>query len=532
MDLRPRGAGGARRGRLLQGGADVRRTVQPRYEGRGEQAFERVTDLGKQILPRVEHRGSGGRPREAGEDGVGGEAPYGRGPEGREDGGVGAVGLHAPVPRQQPGAQLLRGRRQLLEAGEQGEQRLGRCQVGVPVDVGHRLRGPVRGAAEQLADAVGAVRRRELHAERGGDAARVRHDGEALDGLGGGRRPALPGVLRLPRGHGTQPVGAVAQRHGTRDAVQQAAFGVGGVDDVDRLGPAVEGAVDVGDGAGAQQGGEGGEPEVAADAGRVAQGEGLGAAVGVGVGVGVSIGVVGAGVGPGAEVAVRAHDHRAAGGLQDLHLDVVAAGHGDGLRVARDGLPDPARAERLDGAVRAAAQPLDVQVLVVGHRVGDGPGGGAGVPEVGEAGHTGDGEAQDVVVRAGQADLLVDARVLDEAVRVARDDRRAAGGAVARHHPAVAAGDAGAVGGEEGERLVSEGAGHALAPQLGGEAGEQDVRGDPDRQRHPRLPGEGARPVRAKRSSRAAPSARPSLTPSTYARTQAAVAGSSASMAS
>ncbi len=43
--------------------------------------------------------------------------------------------------------------------------------------------------------------------------------------------------------------------------------------------------------------------------------------------------------------------------------------------------------------------------------------------------------------------------------------------------------------------------------------------------------GVGVRPVRAKRSSRAAPAASPSLTPSTYARTQAAVPGSSASMA-
>lgn len=39
--------------------------------------------------------------------------------------------------------------------------------------------------------------------------------------------------------------------------------------------------------------------------------------------------------------------------------------------------------------------------------------------EVGESGDAGDGEADDVDVRADQMDLLVDARVLDEAVRVA-----------------------------------------------------------------------------------------------------------------
>lgn len=80
---------------------------------------------------------------------------------------------------------------------------------------------------------------------------------KALHRLGGGRGPALPVVPRVPRGHRAQPVGAVAQRDGARVAVQQAALGAGGVDHVDGLGPAVEGGVDVGDGAGAQERGEG-----------------------------------------------------------------------------------------------------------------------------------------------------------------------------------------------------------------------------------------------------------------------------------
>jgi hypothetical protein len=69
------------------------------------------------------------------------------------------------------------------------------------------------------------------------------------------------------------------------------------------------------------------------------------------------------------------------------------------------------------------------------------------VAEVGDAGDAGDGEADDVELGAGEPDLLVDAGILDVAVRVAREDGVAGGGAGAGDQPAVAAGGARAVGG-------------------------------------------------------------------------------------
>src|SRR5690606_813871 len=153
-------------------------------------------------------------------------------------------------------------------------------------------------------------------------------------------------------------------------------------------------------------------------------------------------------------------------------------------------VPGPVRAERLD-ARAGAPQPLAVEVLVVGHGVGDGPGDGAGVAEVGDAGDAGHGEADDVELRAGQVDLLVDAGVLDEAVRVAGDDRLPGDGAVPGDEPAVAAGGAGAVGGEQADGVRAEVFGDVRAPQLGGETGEQDVGGEPAAERGPRLPAAG-----------------------------------------
>src|SRR5690606_22466791 len=104
-------------------------------------------------------------------------------------------------------------------------------------------------------------------------------------------------------------------------------------------------------------------------------------------------------------------------GLDDLDLDRLPARHLDGLGVPGGPAPGAVRAERLRTGA-GAAQPLAVEVLVVGHGVGDGPGDGAGVTEVGDAGDAGHGEADDIELRAGQADLLVHARVLDEPVRV------------------------------------------------------------------------------------------------------------------
>lgn len=106
-----------------------------------------------------------------------------------------------------------------------------------------------------------------------------------------------------------------------------------------------------------------------------------------------------------------------------------------------------------------------------------------------EAGDAGHGQADHVVLGAGEPDLLVDAGRLDEPVRVAREQGGAGGGPVGVDQPAVAAGGAGAVRGEQFDRLVAERAGDVLAPQLGREAGEEDVGRQPDAQRHPGLPG-------------------------------------------
>lgn len=339
------------------------------------------------------------------------------------------------------------------------------------MDRRHVRRRPALPAREQGGDAVGAVRCGELDAQRGGRSALVGHHGDAVGEPGAGRGvPAGPLVAGFPRGHRPQTVRGGAHRDPARDPVQQAALRVGGLHHVDRLGPRVQGAVHVGDPAGPQQRQQRAETEVGGDAGRVAQAEG---------GRGAVVEALGA-----------ARDHRAAVGLDDLDLHGVLPGDVDRLRVAGGAVPGAVRAERLDTGA-GAAQALAVQVLVVGHRVGDGPGDRAGVAEVGDARDAGHREADDVELRAGQADLLVDAGVFDEAVRVARDDRLPGGGPLAAHQPAVAARRAGAVGGEQGHGVLAEVRGDVLAPELGGEAREEDVGGEPDAERGPGSPPSG-----------------------------------------
>lgn len=274
----------------------------------------------------------------------------------------------------------------------------------------------------------------------------------------------------LPGGHDPDAVVRGADRDAAGDPVQDAALGVGGLDDVDRLGPGVQGTVHVGDPAGPQQRQQGAEAEVAGDARRVPQADGQWSAV--------------------VQPLRAARDHRAPVGLQDLHLDGVLPGHVDRFGVPGGPVPAPVRAEGLD-AGPGAAQALAVEVLVVGHGVGDGPGDRAGVAEVGDAGDAGHGEADHVELVAGQADLLVDAGVLDEAVRVAREERVPGDGALPGDQPAVAAGGAGAVGGEQADRLRAEVPYRLLAPELRGEAGEQDVGGQPHGERGPGLPAAG-----------------------------------------
>ncbi|EFL40512.1 PE-PGRS family protein [Streptomyces griseoflavus Tu4000] len=258
--------------------------------------------------------------------------------------------------------------------------------------------------------------------------------------------------------------------------MQGAALGVRGHDHVDRLGPPVDGPVHVGHPAGPQQRQQRAEAEVAGDPGRVPEGDGRRRPAGLGHAVVEALGA--------------ADDDGAPVGLDDLDLDRLLARHLDGLGVPGGPPPRPVRTERLHPGA-GPPQPLAVEVLVVGHGVGDGPGDRAGVAEVGDAGDARHSKADHVELRAGQTDLLVDARVLDEAVRVTGDDRVPGDRAVPGDQPAVAARGAGAVRGEQADGVRAEPAGDVLAPELGGEAGEEDVGGEPHRERGPGLPAAG-----------------------------------------
>lgn len=241
------------------------------------------------------------------------------------------------------------------------------------------MSGAVQSAAppSSLPDAPRAVRRCELDPERGGQFPLVGHHGEALDRLARQRlvQPA-PGVPRLPGPDGTQGVRRVAYGYGARDAVQQTALGVRRLYDVDRLGPAVEGPVHVVDRAGPQQQRQGVEAEFTAHPWRVAQADGR-------------------------RRLRTADDDRAAGGLDHLDRDRIGPCHLDGFLVCRRGAP-AVRPQCLHG-LAPAPQFLLVEVLVVGHGVGDRPGDGRGVSEVRDAGDAGNGQPDDVELRAGQA---------------------------------------------------------------------------------------------------------------------------------
>ena len=82
---------------------------------------------------------------------------------------------------------------------------------------------------------------------------------------------------------------------------------------------------------------------------------------------------------------------------------------------------------------------LDIQVLVVPAEVGDAPGHLVVVAEVGEAGHAGDGQADDVPFGAGDVALVVDVGGVQGAVGIAGQQGLAGGGVVAGQGPAIAA---------------------------------------------------------------------------------------------
>ena len=114
-------------------------------------------------------------------------------------------------------------------------------------------------------------------------------------------------------------------------------------------------------------------------------------------------------------------DYWAAGGFD--YLDLEGLGSFDLDQFCVDGCFGPAVwAEGFD-AVRSTAELFGVEVLVVRHRVGDRPGDLARVTEVRDTRNPWHGEADHVVLGAGQPELLVDARAFDVPMWVARDDR-------------------------------------------------------------------------------------------------------------
>lgn len=186
-------------------------------------------------------------------------------------------------------------------------------------------------------------------------------------------------------------------------------------------------------------------------------------------------------------------DHRPPLRLDHLDLGRLLPRDLHDLGVPHRPPPDPVRVQGLH-ARPGAPQPLPVQVLVVGHGVGDGPGDRARVAEVGDAGDAGDGQADDVELGAGEVDLLVDPWLLDEAVRVAGDDRVSGDGPFPAHQPAVAAGGRGPVGGEQPDSVGAEMPYDLLTPELGREAREEDVDAEPDAERGPGFPAAGGEP--------------------------------------
>ncbi|GGP81081.1 hypothetical protein GCM10010140_07420 [Streptosporangium pseudovulgare] len=288
---------------------------------------------------------------------------------------------------------------------------------------------------------------------------RVGPRGEAF--VEGARRPQRPqdGLLRQPPGEGGPPGG---ERAGVGAAGVHAA-GPGEE-------PVAQGLGDVAGAAGAQQRQQRVEAQFAAGTGGRTQADRL----------------------AGGPVDV---DDRAACRFDDLNLDRVAAAYRDPLDVVRHGgpavhLPD------LDPPV-AAAQPFAVEVLVVGHGVGDGPGDRAGVAEVRHARNAGEGQPGHVEFGAGEADLLVDPRQFEYAVRVAGDHGGPSGARVPRHRPGVAARARRPLHGEEVAGLGAQGGADVGTPQLVREGREEDVLNEEDAERRPGPPRVGSAAGRA-----------------------------------
>ena len=136
-------------------------------------------------------------------------------------------------------------------------------------------------------------------------------------------------------------------------------------------------------------------------------------------------------------------------------------------------------------------QPLAVQVLVVGHGVGDAPRHGPRMSEVLDARHAGEGEADDVELGTRETHLLVAPRQLDHPVRVARDERQPASGPVPADDPRVAArrlDTLDTLGVEEGQHLLAQPVDDVGVEELRRERAEEQVDAPEDAERRPRRP--------------------------------------------
>ena len=141
-------------------------------------------------------------------------------------------------------------------------------------------------------------------------------------------------------------------------------------------------------------------------------------------GEGQRLGVVGA---------ERLVDERPVVGLADLqHVGALAALHGDLLAVGRQ------RPPLVLEEVPVAVDPLDVEVLHVGHHVGDRPADVVALAHV-DARHAGQGGAADEAPAAAQLHLLPDRGHARRQVRIAGDQRHPGHGTLTGHRPVVGA---------------------------------------------------------------------------------------------
>ena len=180
-----------------------------------QQAFEGEADPRERAATAEDRRGRGRRPRPRRDRPPGAVRPRRGRPVGS---GLGAVGLHPPVPGQQPVAQVRRRRGQPVEGGAAGRAAGAAEARWVSMWTSAIASGTSPRSAEQLADAVGAVRGRELDAERRGEAALRSPSPRALDRLGGGLVPprhSCPGSQA-----GTARSRLSGARSGTRPATR------------------------------------------------------------------------------------------------------------------------------------------------------------------------------------------------------------------------------------------------------------------------------------------------------------------------